>query len=163
LGAAALDHEIRDHPVEAEAVIEPAPGQVDEVGHGQGGFVGVQLDLDRATVGIENGVQGHGLPRWGGNARPICGLKQGIQSPRPAAFAAPPQCILIGSLHFVAAPCSTSSGAPCPVPSCPSNASATAPSSRTSTIARPPSSTSCSSSPAPWTNAPWCPNASWTA
>src|SRR3546814_8584207 len=66
LRAASLDHEIRDHPVEAQAVVEAAPGPVDEAGHGQGGLVGVQLDLDRATVGIEDGVQGHGMPRLGG-------------------------------------------------------------------------------------------------
>src|SRR3546814_3316501 len=66
LRAASLDHEIRDHPVEAQAVVEAAPGQVDEADHGQGGLVGVQLDLDRATVGIDDGVQGHGMPRWGG-------------------------------------------------------------------------------------------------
>src|SRR3546814_4938769 len=30
LGAAALDHEVGDHPVEVEAVVEPAPGQRSE-------------------------------------------------------------------------------------------------------------------------------------
>src|SRR5690606_578650 len=163
LGAAALDHEVRDHPVETEAVVEAAPGQVHEVGHGQGGLVGVQLDLDRATVGVEDGVQGHGMPRWSGMPGGYAGWSGGFNRPPADAFAAPQQGILSGSLHFMVAPCSTGSGAPCPFPSCPSNASATSPSSPTSTTARPPSSTSCSSSPAPWTNAPWSPIASWTA
>ena len=57
--AAALDHEIGKDAVKIQSVIEPAPGQVDEVGHGQRRLVGQQLDPDRATGGIEMGDQGH--------------------------------------------------------------------------------------------------------
>ena len=57
--AAALDHEIGDDPVEVQAVVEAALGQVDEIGDGQRGLVGVQLDLDGAAGGVEGGDQGH--------------------------------------------------------------------------------------------------------
>ena len=40
LRATALDHEIRDHAVEIQAVVEAALGQVDEVGDGQRRLVG---------------------------------------------------------------------------------------------------------------------------
>ena len=59
LRAAALDHEIGDHPVEVEAVVKAAPGQVDEVGDGQRCLFGGQFDADRAAVGVEGGDQGH--------------------------------------------------------------------------------------------------------
>ena len=57
--AAALDHEIGNHAVEAEAVIEAALGQVDEIGHGQRGLLRVQFNLDGAAGSIESGDQGH--------------------------------------------------------------------------------------------------------
>ena len=43
LGAAALDHEAGDDPVEIKAVIEAGVGKGDEVIHGVGGLLGVQL------------------------------------------------------------------------------------------------------------------------
>src|SRR5690606_5680356 len=71
LGATALDHEIRDHAVEAEAVVEALAGQVHEAGHGQRGLVGVEFDLDLATVGVEKGVQGQvWIPGWGRDGWP---------------------------------------------------------------------------------------------
>src|SRR3546814_19253188 len=87
-------HEVRDHPVEAQAVVEAALGQVDEAGHGQRGLVGVQLDLDRATVGVENGGQGNGLPRWGGMPGRYAGRRKGFNRAAAEAFAAPQQRIL---------------------------------------------------------------------
>src|SRR5690606_25520878 len=59
LGAAALDHEVRDDAVERQAVVEPALGEVDEIGHGQGGLFGEQVHLDYALGGVEYGGQGH--------------------------------------------------------------------------------------------------------
>src|SRR5690606_6138743 len=141
LGAAALDHEIRDHAVEVQAVVEAAPGQVDEVGDGQWRPVGEQLDPDGAAVGIKNGEKAHAIQ---------------LQVAGPAGGAA----IITGFLFRP--PCALPARhrvrlTRCPNP-CPSNACAISPSSPTSTTARPPSSTSCSSSPAPWTSARPCPN-----
>src|SRR5690606_25688336 len=58
-GAAALDHEVRDDPVERQAVVEPALGEVDEIGDGQGGLFGQQVHLDYALGGVKYGGQGH--------------------------------------------------------------------------------------------------------
>src|SRR5690606_36494497 len=64
--AAALDQEIGDHPVEVQAVVEAAPGQVDEAGHGHRGLLGEQAQADRAAGGGDDGGQGHdGLRGWG--------------------------------------------------------------------------------------------------
>ncbi|KAG1438240.1 hypothetical protein G6F57_019936 [Rhizopus arrhizus] len=62
LRAAALDHEVGDHAVEDQAVIETVRDQVHEVGHGQRRLVGEQLDLDRALGGVESGDEGHEDP-----------------------------------------------------------------------------------------------------
>jgi len=62
LRAAALDHEIGDHAVEDQAVIEAALDQVHEVGDRQRRLVGEQLDLDRALGGVESGDEGHADP-----------------------------------------------------------------------------------------------------
>ena len=65
LGATALDHEIRDHAVEGQTVVEAAPGEVDEIGDRQRGLVGEQFDPDRAAGGIEDGEKAHGFSsRW---------------------------------------------------------------------------------------------------
>jgi len=60
--ATALDHEIGNHAVEVEAVVKPAPGEVDEVGHGQGGVACQQFHGDDTLGGVDDGGQGHG---WG--------------------------------------------------------------------------------------------------
>ena len=49
-GAAALDHEAGDDPVEGQAVIEAAVGQGDEVVHGVGGLLRVQLPPHNLTI-----------------------------------------------------------------------------------------------------------------
>ena len=59
LGAAALDHEAGDDTVEDEAVIEAGVGQGDEVIHGVGSLLGVQLaghDLAVLHLNGENRV-----------------------------------------------------------------------------------------------------------
>src|SRR5690606_5338922 len=118
-GTAALDHEVRNDPVEVQAVVEALPGQVHEAGDGHRGLVGEELDGDLATVGVENGVQGHGVDSWEGPRSIMSGSPQKGPS-RPAL-----------TRHEVR------------LSRCPSNASAISPSSPTSTTARPPSSTSC--------------------
>ncbi len=50
VGAAALDHEAGDDPVEGQAVVKALVGQGDEVVDGVGGLVGVQLALHDAAV-----------------------------------------------------------------------------------------------------------------
>src|SRR3546814_824562 len=65
-----LDHEIVDHPVEVEAVVEAAPGQVGEIGDRQRRLLGLQLDANRAAVGVEGGDQAHGMLREGDGAVP---------------------------------------------------------------------------------------------
>ena len=59
LRAAALDHEIGDDAVEVQAVVETALGQIDEVGDGQRGLLGFQLDLDGTAGSVELGDQAH--------------------------------------------------------------------------------------------------------
>ena len=39
VGAAALDDELGDHPVEGQAVIEALGGELDEIGHGAGSLL----------------------------------------------------------------------------------------------------------------------------
>ena len=53
-----LDHETIDHPVEEGAVVVPVTDVLLEVGAGDGGLVGVQLDQDVAVVGgeLDHGV-----------------------------------------------------------------------------------------------------------
>src|SRR5690606_2001693 len=63
--AAALDHEVVDEAVEVQAVVEATPGQVGEVGDRQRGLLGLELDADRAAVGVEGGGEAHGTLRWG--------------------------------------------------------------------------------------------------
>lgn len=59
--AAALDHEIGDHPVEGQAVVEAVLGQIDEVGHGARGLVGVEFRLHVALLGGNDRVGFHGV------------------------------------------------------------------------------------------------------
>ena len=47
LGAAALDHELRDHPVEREAVVVALPREADEVVHRVGRELRVEVHHDR--------------------------------------------------------------------------------------------------------------------
>src|SRR5262245_27911637 len=54
VGIAALNHEVGDHAMKLGAVIEARVGELLEVRHGVGGFVGEQLELDRAPVGFQN-------------------------------------------------------------------------------------------------------------
>ena len=63
-GIAALDHEIRDDPVERNPVVEAGVGELLEVRHGLGGFLVEEVDRDRALGGLENGLLAHGfLPK----------------------------------------------------------------------------------------------------
>src|SRR5437867_13000869 len=55
LRAAGLNHEVGNHAMEFEAVIEALLGQLLEVGDGLRGLVGVQLELDRAFACIDRG------------------------------------------------------------------------------------------------------------
>ena len=50
VGAAALDHEAGNDPVEDQAVIEVMIAQIDEIIDALGGLIGVQLTLDDAAV-----------------------------------------------------------------------------------------------------------------
>ena len=50
LGAAALDHEAGNDPVEDQAVVETLIAQGDEVIDALGGLLGVQLALDDAAI-----------------------------------------------------------------------------------------------------------------
>src|SRR5690606_13443803 len=59
LGAAALDHEVVQHAVEIQAVVEAALGEVDEVGNRQRRLVGSQFNADRAALGIKGSDQAH--------------------------------------------------------------------------------------------------------
>ena len=49
--------------MEVQAVVEAALGQVDEIGHGQRRLVRVQLDADRAAVGVEVAIRDMGGSR----------------------------------------------------------------------------------------------------
>ena len=66
-GAAALDHEVGNHTVEGQPVVEVVPGQFDEVGHGSGGLVGIQLGFHRPLFGRNNCVLFHGSVLWSGS------------------------------------------------------------------------------------------------
>src|SRR5690606_14972035 len=150
LRAAALDHEIRDHAVEVQAVVEAAAGQVDEVGDRQRRLVGQQFDPDRAAGGGKSGGQGH----QGGSTE---GWTEGMAGPggprsRPAGNGTGRQAAISAAASRIYYPASPPLA---PVPPegasspCPSKNCAISPSSPTSTTARPPSSTSCSSSRGP--------------
>src|SRR5437764_1457573 len=60
-GAAALHHELRDHAVEDEPIVESEPREVREVRDVQGRDVGHQADDEIALVRAHAGVPG--LPR----------------------------------------------------------------------------------------------------
>ena len=60
--APALDHEARDDPVEDQAVIKSLLDQVDEVVHGVGRDLGVELRLDNAAIFHFNGDDG--IAHW---------------------------------------------------------------------------------------------------
>lgn len=53
LRAAALDHEVRDHPVEGQTVVVPPVRKVHEVGNGDGCFAGEQVQVDRTLGGVD--------------------------------------------------------------------------------------------------------------
>src|SRR5258708_12947801 len=55
--ATALDHEIRDHPMEAQAVVVAAPGEVDEIRNRDRRLVRMQFHADRTLAGGESGGQ----------------------------------------------------------------------------------------------------------
>src|SRR5699024_9330195 len=119
------------------AVVEAALGQVDEAGDGDRGLLGEQADADRAAGGGEDGGEGHGR----GSGRMGAGQAR----------------LALSMIH-----CPThfpSRKRPRRPFACPSKSSATSPSSPTSTTARPPWSTSCSSSPARSASAPSSPSA----
>src|ERR1043165_1079184 len=59
VGAAALDHEVVDHAVEGQLVVEALLRQLDEVLHRVGGGLVEQRDFDVAAGGMEDGG-GHG-------------------------------------------------------------------------------------------------------
>ena len=54
--AAALDDEIGNNAVEREPVVEIVRGQLDEVGHGAGRFMGVQFGFHRPFLGGDDGI-----------------------------------------------------------------------------------------------------------
>src|SRR5690606_18917935 len=60
--AAALDHEAGNHPVEDQANIVPGIGVAQEVLHGDGRRLGIQLDFDITMAGAQQdaGVVGQG-------------------------------------------------------------------------------------------------------
>ena len=59
--AAELDHEFVDDPVEVQAIVETALGELDEVAGGDGHLVGQKLDLDVAHGGAQRRDRvGHG-------------------------------------------------------------------------------------------------------
>ena len=51
-----LDHEVRDHAVEDDAVVEPVARELDEVVDRLGRVVVEELELDRAMVGVHRCV-----------------------------------------------------------------------------------------------------------
>jgi hypothetical protein len=53
LRAAALDHEVRDHPVEDELVVEPVGGELAEVLDGFRRVLVVKLEHDRPGAGVK--------------------------------------------------------------------------------------------------------------
>ena len=55
LRTAALDHEVRDHAVPGQAVVETFADELDEVTRGFGGGVGEEFDLDGAFICVECG------------------------------------------------------------------------------------------------------------
>ena len=55
--ATALDHEVGNHAMEAEAVVVAALDEVDEVRHRDRGLVGKQIDPDRPLRSGEQGGQ----------------------------------------------------------------------------------------------------------
>src|SRR5262249_57179534 len=59
---AALDHEVRDHAVEDDAVVEAVAGELAEVLDGLGRVVVVELDVDRPVTGLQRGGA-HGSSR----------------------------------------------------------------------------------------------------
>ena len=54
--ATGLDHEVRDHAVEREPVVEALAGELREVLDGLRGLAGKELDLDRPFAGVERRV-----------------------------------------------------------------------------------------------------------
>ena len=76
VGAAALDHEAGDHPVEDQAVVEAGLHQADEVVHRVGSHLGVELGDHLAAVlhlNGDNGVLSHVISSFPG-AGPRCFL-----------------------------------------------------------------------------------------
>ena len=55
--AAALDHEVRNDAMERQAVVVALGGKLDEVPDGLGRVLVVELDVDRAVVGVERCVR----------------------------------------------------------------------------------------------------------
>src|SRR6185437_11702326 len=60
LRAAALDHEIGNHAMEIQAVVEPALREVDEIGDRHRRLVVEQADVDRAPGSLEGCSEAHG-------------------------------------------------------------------------------------------------------
>ena len=142
LRAAALDHEIGDHAVELQAVVEAALGEIDEIGDRQRRLFGDTARRGRAAVGFEMWRTGTWCSR----------LRQDGEMSVAGRFSR----VIGGSgsrTRYNTRLPRQPSRRPGALSACPSNSSATSPSSPTSTMARPPSSTACSSSPARSTNA----------
>ena len=59
LGASALDHEVGNHAVERQSVVEIVFGQLDEIGHGSGSFGGVKLGFHHPFFGRNDCVFFH--------------------------------------------------------------------------------------------------------
>src|SRR5262245_38013389 len=59
LGAAALDHEVRDHAMELQVVVEPLRRELLEVGDGRGRLLVEELDDDVAAGGRQRGGFAH--------------------------------------------------------------------------------------------------------
>src|SRR5436190_609180 len=74
---AALDHEVRDDPVEDHAVVEALAGQLDEVLDGPRRGPGIELELDHALIGVQRRLSHatHGnrsnSPGWVGSTSPV--------------------------------------------------------------------------------------------
>ena len=61
-GVAALDHEVRDDPVETGAVVELAVGELLEVGDGVGRLGVEQVGDDGALASLDGCGLGHAVP-----------------------------------------------------------------------------------------------------
>src|SRR5437764_10532886 len=80
---AALDHEVRDHAVEDDAVVEAVAREALEVLDGLRRVLGEELDLDRAVVRMENGAH-EGRLSASGSIAPAVGLSS--PDSRPATI-----------------------------------------------------------------------------